>query len=270
MKTCREIQAELSAYIDNELPSAKRATVAEHVQGCSVCQERLAELKQLTIGVMALPRLQPVPGFLADLRGKLEGASKHQPKVWRDHLFRPLWLKVPLEAMAVIAIVLIAMRVEHSVTERVTASHKPALPAAVPASSNLTAGREPRATDKLAPNRLVGSAAPLQTEPAADSVVVYAKDFDDVQNRVKQLAAAMNGRIVPAPPGKAPTHVLLVELPPENLAAFKSRLQTTKLLNAGPQPSLANGSNSGADAAGRLERKADSVVLQIQVLPPAD
>jgi Putative zinc-finger len=270
MKQCREIQTELSAYIDNELPMTARATVEQHVQGCSTCRERLADLKQLAIGVMALPKLQPVPGFLADVRGKIEGTAKRHPKAWRDYLFRPLWLKVPLEALAVVAIVLIAMRAERSGTERVGVRDKVAMPAAESASSAVVADGKPHVTEGLAPNRLVGSAAPLPTEPTADSVVVPAQDFDEAQNRVRQLAAAMSGRIVPPPQGKALTHVLFVELPPENLEAFKAQLQTMKPVNAGSQPYLANGSGSLKRAAGGGEKKTASVVLRIQVLPPAD
>ena len=269
MKKCQEIQTDLSAYIDNELPMATRTIVEKHIQGCGVCREQLAELKQLTAGIVALPRLQPAPGLLSEVRRRITQGSKCRPS-WQDYIFRPLWLKVPLEAVAVVVIVLFVMRVERSANER-KPGHKALMPAEEPASTPIVLGAKPRSIEKLAPNRLVGSAAPsLADTVSGDIVVVHAKDFDDARNRVQQLASTMNGRIMPPPLGKTPAHMLFVELPSGNAEAFKSRLQSTRPLSAAPQPSPANGPNSVVDEVGHSERTSARVVVRVQVLLPAD
>jgi anti-sigma factor RsiW len=271
MKKCRETQAELSAYIDEELPAAARVAVEEHLRGCGDCQKRLAELRELSLGVMALPRLQPAPGFLTEVRRRIVQDSKPQTRAWRHHLFRPFWLKIPVEAMAVIAVVLLVMRSEHWSNER-GLIHKTIVPVEKPTSAPVAAEAEPGSIRKLTPTRLVGRAAPdgSRMKTPAEIVVVRAKDFDEVQNHVRQLAAAMNGRLLPPPPDKSPMRALFVELPPEMVNAFKSQLLTAKLPDAPAQSSATNASNSFVDAGERLEGATSLAVVQVQVLPPAD
>jgi Putative zinc-finger len=112
MKGCRDIQEELSAYVDGELTPARRADIEAHVASCAPCRQKLAELKAVAAGVAALPKMQPATGFLADVRRKIEGAEKPEPVAWQDYLFRPYWLKVPLEVAVVITMVTFAMRYE--------------------------------------------------------------------------------------------------------------------------------------------------------------
>lgn len=70
-------------------------------------------MKTLTTGVAALPNLKPSPRFLAEVRRKIVRAENPKPMTWQDYVLRPLWLKVPLEAAALILIIGLAMRTEH-------------------------------------------------------------------------------------------------------------------------------------------------------------
>ena len=110
MKNCQDIQPELSAYVDGELTPPQRVEIEAHVASCPRCQRELAELKTLAAGMAALPRLQPAPRFLAEVRRKI--ARGHEPGLvsWQDHLFRPFWLKVPLEAAALIVVGMFVVR----------------------------------------------------------------------------------------------------------------------------------------------------------------
>ena len=105
---CPQIQTELSAYVDGELPPSIRAEVEAHIEGCAACRKRLAELRKLVEGVAALPKLQPAPQFLAAVRRKIAHGETPEQKNWIDLLFRPVWVKVPIEAMAVVAILVVA------------------------------------------------------------------------------------------------------------------------------------------------------------------
>ena len=265
MKNCRNIQEELSAYIDRELSTTARAIVEEHLHNCSVCRQHLAELERIAMGTTALPSLQPEPGFLAEVRRRIGSETQARPNVWQNYVFRPWWLKVPLEAVAVIAIAVLVMRVGHWSNERSRPEEKQKVAAAA-------AEAEPRSVQKLAPTRLVGRAAAVgsQTETTLEKVVVYSKDFAVVQNRVQQLVAAINGRIVPSPFDQAPTHTLFVELPTEKVDTFKSQLQTASSLGAIPPSSNAMGSNSVTVAEVQADKATTAVVLEVQVLPPAD
>jgi hypothetical protein len=121
MKNCRDIRGDLSAYIDDELTSPQRAEVEAHLASCSDCQRELLEIKTLVTGVVALPKLQPPPRFLTEVRRKIACADKPEALNWQDHVFRPLWLKVPLEVAALVVIIGLVMRGEHPLpTPKVT------------------------------------------------------------------------------------------------------------------------------------------------------
>jgi hypothetical protein len=105
---CQQAQAELSAYIDNELTPQVRAEVEAHIQACPLCQKRVAELNKLAEGVAALGEMQPASQFLAAVRRKIALAGAPGQGNWADLLFRPVWLKVPLEVVALAAILVVA------------------------------------------------------------------------------------------------------------------------------------------------------------------
>lgn len=55
--TCRH-EGELRAYLDSALGSAEREATEQHIEGCAVCRESLAQLQQRVAVVRA--RLQSV------------------------------------------------------------------------------------------------------------------------------------------------------------------------------------------------------------------
>lgn len=110
MKDCDVIQPELSAYLDGELTPHRRELVEAHLALCPPCREALAELKTLATGVAALSKLEAPPGFLAEVRRKIARGENPEALTWRDYLFRPFWIKVPLEIAALVAVTVSVMR----------------------------------------------------------------------------------------------------------------------------------------------------------------
>jgi hypothetical protein len=101
---CQQTQVELSAYIDGELSAEMWVAVERHVAGCASCRKRVAELRKLAEGVAALPKSQPAPQFLAAVRRKVVQAEIPEQKNWLDFLFPPGWARVPIGAVALVAI----------------------------------------------------------------------------------------------------------------------------------------------------------------------
>jgi hypothetical protein len=110
MKDCDVIQPELSAYVDGELSPRQRQVVEAHLASCPRCQHVLAELKTLAAGTAALPKRQPAPQFLVQVRGKISRGDDPGALTWFDHLFRPVLLKIPMEVAALIAIALLVIQ----------------------------------------------------------------------------------------------------------------------------------------------------------------
>jgi Putative zinc-finger len=127
MNDCDIIQPELSAYMDGELTLHQREMVELHLAVCPQCRESLAELKTMAVGVASLPKLEPAPRFLAEVRGKIARGDNPEALTWYDYLFRPFWIKVPLEVAAVVAVTVYAMRFQEQRAVEAAASQQLAL-----------------------------------------------------------------------------------------------------------------------------------------------
>jgi hypothetical protein len=113
---CRECQLELSGYLDGEVTGEVRAAIEGHLADCAGCRAELEALRQVADGVHALPKIQPAPEFLAEVRQKIDAA---EDRSWVSRLFLPVWPKVPLEVLGVVVVLL-------GVTVLVTPHHRPA------------------------------------------------------------------------------------------------------------------------------------------------
>lgn len=89
-RACREVQAQLPAYVDASLPRLRRKLVALHLRRCAVCQAEFSVQRDLHTGLTALasPGEVPPDGLLeslltqsgsprgaAPLRGAVSGAK---------------------------------------------------------------------------------------------------------------------------------------------------------------------------------------------------
>ncbi len=116
-RECDNFSADLSALIDGELPPARRAEVEAHVAGCAECRQHVAELRRLVDGVAALPKVQPESQFLSEVRRKIARGESQKEQTWVDTLFRPAWIKLPLEAMAITILLVSLNLLIHSAPE---------------------------------------------------------------------------------------------------------------------------------------------------------
>lgn len=240
MSDCRNIENDLSALIDGELPGGRQAEVIEHVDRCPQCSQRVAELQKLVTGIAALPAAPLPPQFLADVRRKL----RQEKSSWVDRLFRPVWWKVPLEACAAVLIVAGVMA-----WLRPTPSQPPVLAKAETtgmrakillsdALDKSDGAREEKRADRTEVLREAAAApaAPVVMQPqvAAASVgeppklpealVVRGDSVVAVRLRVENLAKQLDGRVAPG----VPTNTFLVYLPQSQVAAFRSQIMDAR------------------------------------------
>ena len=101
MKDCRSIQLDLSAYVDGELSGPTLAILEAHLAECPTCRAQLEQLRQFAQGVAALPSLPVPPSFLSEVRWKI---ATRRERSWSEKLFCPVWLKVPIEAVVLVAV----------------------------------------------------------------------------------------------------------------------------------------------------------------------
>ena len=100
---CHEVQVKLSAYYDAELPTDQQVAVEVHLESCSKCTARLAEIRRLSQTASTLP--EPTPP--RQLWKKVEDTLKSRTDV-RSSDWSRRWWRSPSALIAAAAFLLLA------------------------------------------------------------------------------------------------------------------------------------------------------------------
>lgn len=101
LRTCRDVRADLSAYLDGDLDAGLTGGTRVHLESCADCRFELDQLR-LTVGALrGLPELPPPAAILAGVRARL------RPEPWYRRLpdSRQWLLGVPVGALATVLVV---------------------------------------------------------------------------------------------------------------------------------------------------------------------
>lgn len=101
---CGYIQEKLSAYIDDMLTVEDRNLVESHLSSCDKCTEFLADVSSAMKQVRSLDEIEPPAWLTRDVMARIKAETTPQKSLLQK-LFYPLHIKLPLEALATIAIV---------------------------------------------------------------------------------------------------------------------------------------------------------------------
>jgi len=104
---CEEITNLLSGYIDGELDKGELKRVEEHLRGCPACAEELRVLRGCVEGIGSLEEVEPPADFLNRVHARLEKKSGLRSALGK--IFTPLPLRIPLEALAAAAAVILVI-----------------------------------------------------------------------------------------------------------------------------------------------------------------
>ncbi|HUS57467.1 MAG TPA: zf-HC2 domain-containing protein, partial [Planctomycetota bacterium] len=58
-----QLEENLVAYLANELSTAERAELEQHLLGCAPCRESLVRARAVLDQADALPQIEPPPGY---------------------------------------------------------------------------------------------------------------------------------------------------------------------------------------------------------------
>ena len=170
--TCHDARPQLSALLDDALSVPEHQALEAHLAACAECRRELEHLRGTVALLGRLPPAHAPAGFVDRVMG--EAYRPPWPRRLRDALFRPLRVKLPLEAAAVLLVGVSALYVyQHAPEVQQVARQEspvpppappvaPAQPAAPPAAG--AAGDASRSKD-------VGSQAkraPAEQEAARD------------------------------------------------------------------------------------------------------
>jgi hypothetical protein len=105
---CREVQKKLSAFAEGIIIGSKRRQITRHLKKCKACRRDLADLKKTIRYVQGLEEVEPPAWFVQRVMARVRDSAEKKHGVWR-RFFLPPHIKVPLEAIALICIVVGAM-----------------------------------------------------------------------------------------------------------------------------------------------------------------
>jgi len=280
--TCRQIENELSAYLDGEASDAVRAGVQAHLGTCERCRQRLAQLQRLSEGVARLPQLEPPPRFVPDLFRRIRG-GKERNVSWVDVVFRPVWLKVPVEAVAVLVVAVGVMFLSQRQDSRqqqcvvyTPTVESPTAPAPTPSAARKDLDELARKPSE--PSAGAPALSPMPTVPrralafkqAAEkalgtesSVVVANANPSVVEQRVTALVKEMEGAVVEVKRDHGVARSIRVRVPTAMVAEFKAQLAEAK----GERQMRRMTAFAAADSAVREEKKTEAEVAKAKETP---
>jgi hypothetical protein len=113
---CRAARELFSDCADERLAPAQLQPFREHVSACANCAAELADLRETVSLIGSLEEIEPARDFLAQVNRKIDkGLSARH---WWRFVFEPKWIKLPLEAAALLTVVTLALYVYQRTPER--------------------------------------------------------------------------------------------------------------------------------------------------------
>jgi predicted anti-sigma-YlaC factor YlaD len=134
---CKDVNAKLSAYLDNQTHGAQRLTIEQHVAQCKTCSNLLERLTNLNEQLR-----NSVPGPNPGLTNRIKDAVFGREEKTKPRLV-PVWLQAPMFALALLVAIGIGNMMGTSLTKIVAADRTEIT------LDQLTPNLEPTITDAL-------------------------------------------------------------------------------------------------------------------------
>jgi hypothetical protein len=171
--TCHDAREQLSALLDDALAAAERAAIEAHLATCAECRRELDGLRETVTLLRRVPPVHAPAGFVDRVM-----TAAHRPPWSRrllDALFRPLRVKLPLEAAAVLLVAVSALYVyQHTPEVQQLAprdtreSTAPPEPSSPPAASQPPASEMPGKTARSRDHALGTKGVPVEPGPSRE------------------------------------------------------------------------------------------------------
>jgi hypothetical protein len=156
---CQGIQQNLSAYLDHQLSSDEIIQVEEHLRTCQKCRFSLEELKKIVARVQGLEDKEPPPWLEQRIMAQVREEAGRKRGILQK-LFYPLHIKVPLQAVATLAIAVTAFFLYRSLEPEIkVAEAPPQQDTVVTEEAKEKPVEEKFFADKQAPSRVPGAPA---------------------------------------------------------------------------------------------------------------
>ena len=174
--TCREMETRLAGLIDGALDGGERERVEAHLKACEDCRRALAELQASDRLLKGLGEVEPPPWLKTRVMARVREEAQGRRSVLRK-LFFPLHIKVPIQALAVVLVAVVAWNVYRTGEPEFSRVAPPPAPvqeapgAAAPAADTVTRDERPPVREKkvIAPPAEQEDRPVRKVEPVRDA-----------------------------------------------------------------------------------------------------
>jgi hypothetical protein len=108
--TCHEIEKRLPAYLEDLVSPADKNDIAGHLSACPHCSKALLDLMQVKKLLQGLEEVEPPPFFEQRIMSQVRQETGQRQGFLR-RLFYPLYVKVPIQAMAMVLVAVLGFYV---------------------------------------------------------------------------------------------------------------------------------------------------------------
>src|SRR4030042_4881699 len=105
---CHNVQKMLSSYIEGIISPEESKLIDEHLSACSKCKEALYDLKKTLEYVQNLEDVEPPEWLTQTVMTRIRSETEPRKGILQK-LFYPLYIKLPIEAVAVVLIAVTAL-----------------------------------------------------------------------------------------------------------------------------------------------------------------
>lgn len=121
---CKNIQGKLSAYIEGLIPSEEKRGIEEHLGSCEKCKDSLIDLRKTIEYVHNLEDVEPPSWLTQKIMANVRAEVKPKKGIIQK-LFYPLYIKLPIEAVATVAIAIVAMYIFKTIQPEIKLAKAP-------------------------------------------------------------------------------------------------------------------------------------------------
>jgi hypothetical protein len=209
---CMKIREKLSEYVDEILSPQEKVTMDEHLKSCRECATALAELKKTIEHAKNLEAVEPPAWMTQKIMARVRAEARPGKGLFQK-LFYPLYIKLPVGAIATVAIALTTLYIFRTIEPEIKLAKAP--------------------TEEAAPLPSQGEEQPWQREPETEKALPMSP-----QGRYDEKKA------VPPKPSEQP-------IPSREPEFARDRLEAPKATEPMKQAELSQEKRATAPASGK-------------------
>lgn len=185
---CQHVREKLSGYLEGALTGEEKRLVKEHLESCNSCQGALKDLEKTRDLLGNLEKVEPPAWMTQKIMARVREEADRRKGIFHK-IFYPLHIKIPIEALAMVFIAVIAVYVYRAVEPEIKQAAVP-----LPASSPAREEKASRADEKPFSPRLT------QKPPAVKKKQAPAEGYREERRAAGMVERQEQSASKPAPP----------------------------------------------------------------------